>query len=561
MLSERILAGNLVRLACQRHIDDLEAGADRGLVFDEASADFALQFFPTLRHSKGEWARRRFELEPWQQFIVGSLFGWLRDDGLRRFTTAYLEVARKNGKTTVLGGVGLLMFAEDDEEGAEVYAAATKKDQAKILHEAAERMVLRSPGLAKRVHVYRNNMSILETASKMAPLGADSETLDGLDVHCAIVDELHAHPNGGLYEVLDTGTGARRQPMIVAITTAGSDQSSFCWEQHQIAEKILRGQLQDDSLFTYIAGLDEGDDWDDERVWIKANPNLGVSVKLDRLRQKAAQAKMSPRLQNGFRRLRLNQWVRAETRFLDLARWDACAGEALPLEIELRHTGHQCLAGLDLASKTDVAAFVAIWPTEEIREDENGDSEVVIVYDVACRFWIPKDNLEERVRDHRVPYDVWSEEGWVTLTEGDVIDYRAIERDVLEFHEKHPIRECAFDRWGATAVSNDLQGEDVTMVQFGQGYGSMSAPTKELEVLVLGRRLRHGGHPVLRWMADNLEVKSDPADNIKPVKPAHNQAGKKIDGMVALIMAIGRALTPTEEEEPSVYEKRGLLWV
>ncbi len=545
-------AGKLVRLACERHLADLDHGDARGLRFDADAGQVALVFFTLLRHSKGEWAGQPFALEPWQQFIVAALFGWKRADGTRRFRTAYVEVARKNGKTTLLAGIGLLLMVADGEPGAEIYAAATKRDQARIVYDEARRMVRGCPSLARRCRVPKGNagnITMESTASKFEALGADADTLDGLNVHGALIDELHAHPKPDLYEVLETATGARRQPLLVSITTAGSDQTSFCWEMHEVSERVLMGVIDDDSIFAYIAALDEDDDWTDESVWIKANPNLDVSLKRDKLREEVEAAQATPRKQNAVRRLRLNQWTRATTRFLDLKRWDLCAGELMPAEIERANVGRACFAGLDLATTTDVAAFVAVWPPE--KEGER--------WDVACRFFIPGANIVDRTKEHRVPYDQWEHEGWLQATEGDVIDYHEIRETILAFAEAHPITELAFDRWGSTAIANDLQDEGLTMVQFGQGYASMSPPTKDLERLVLQGSLQHGGHPVLRWMADNLEVANDPAGNIKPRKPGHKMSHKKIDGMVALVMALARALHGVPEDVRSVYEERGVL--
>ena len=553
VLAGREVAGKLVRQACARHFHDLETADERGLFFDQFEVQRWLDFFALLRHSKGEWAGQPFELGRWQQFIVGSVFGWRwLDDGTRRYKTAYNEIARKNGKTTLLAGVGLGGLVIDGEPGAEVYAVATKRDQARIVFEEADRMVKRSESLSKKVNPFRTSLAVDSTASKFEPLGADHNTLDGLNTHMGLIDELHAHKTAALYEVIETSTGARRQPLMFAITTAGSDQTTVCWEQHEYAEKILSGVLEDDSFFAFIATIDEGDRWDDPGVWIKSNPNLGVSVKVDKLREEVDQAKATPRKQNACRRLRLNQWTRAETRLLDLDVWDAGAGELLPLEIERKNEGRPCWAGLDLSSTTDVSAFVAVWPPEDPETDP---------FDVACRFWIPGADLEQRVIKHRVPYDQWVQDGWVLATDGEVIDYRAIVEEILGFREKIPIHELAFDRWGSTAISNELTDEGLVMVQFGQGYGSMSSPTKELERLVISKMIRHGSHPVLRWMADNLEVSTDPAGNIKPKKPDHTKSSKKIDGMVSLIMGLSRAMVgeTAEPEQESVYRTRGAL--
>lgn len=363
-----IPAGDLVRLAAERHLSDLDTGHERGLRFDDEAADRAISFFPLLRHSKGEWAGTPFALEPWQEFIVGSLFGWKRADGLRRFRTAYLSVARKNGKSTLVAGIGLYLAFFDDEPGAEVYAAATKRDQAKITWSEAQRMVQRTPGLSGRIKAYQNNLHNVETASKYEPLSADYNSLDGLNVHGAVIDEYHAHPNGNVADVLESATGARRQPLIIYTTTAGHDNESACHQFDQYIQSVLEGTVQDDAIFGFIARPDEDDSWDDPVAWAKANPNLGVSVKLDDLERQCDRAKNIPREQNEFRRKRCNEWTEQADRWLDLALWDGCADrpECTP--------GRRCFAGLDLSTTTDLSALAMLFP--------NGDGS----YELDMRF-------------------------------------------------------------------------------------------------------------------------------------------------------------------------------
>lgn len=550
VLSGKRVAGDLVRQACQRHLDDLEGGAERGIRFDAEDAAIALEFFRLLRFSTGEWAGKPFWLEPWQQFIVASLFGWKREDGTRRFRTAYAEMARKNGKSCLLAGVGVYMLVADGEPRAEVYSAATKRDQAKIIWEEAKQMVKRSPSFAGRVFASMRNLSVGATGSKFEPLGADKDTLDGLNIHCALVDELHAHKNPGLYEVLSTATGARRQPMVISITTAGSDKTRICWEQHEYSTRVLSGVIEDDSFFAFIAALDKDDDWTDESVWEKANPNLGVSAKIETLRDDVRSALASPRKQNEIRRLKFNEWTRAETRFLDAAKWEACAGDLTPSELEELHDGEPCWAGLDLSSTTDITAFVMVWPPAK----PGG------TFDVAARFWIPAAGIEERERKAHVPYQYWVEQGWIEATEGDVIDYGFVYEEILRCDERHQIASVYYDRWNSLKIATELADAGILMVKFGQGSVSMNAPCKELERLVMCGGLRHGGNPVLSWMADNLEVKTDAGGNLKPMKPDYRQSAKKIDGMSALLNAIG-AVTAMDgsPQEPSVYEERGIL--
>ena len=343
VLSGRVVVGQRVRQAVERHVGDLRSAKDRGLRFDPKAAERVLKFFGFLHHSKGEWAGRPFVLSPWQVFILWVVFGWKRADGTRRFRTAYIEIGRKNGKSTLAAGVALYLFAADQEPGAEVYTAATKRDQARIVHSEAIRMVQSSPGLQRFIDIFKDNLSMLRTNSKYEPLGADADTMDGLNVHGAIIDELHAHKTRNLWDVLETATGARRQPLIFAITTAGFDRQSLCWQQHDYAEKVLDRIVSDDTHFAFVAALDSEDDWTDRAAWIKANPNLGVSVKPESLEEQCVKAESLPSAQNAFRRLRLNQWTEQSERWIDLAVWDEGAIAVDPEALRRR----RCFGGLD----------------------------------------------------------------------------------------------------------------------------------------------------------------------------------------------------------------------
>lgn len=536
-ISGKVVVGHLVRLACERHVRDLKHGAERGLYFDVRAAQRAIDFYGFLRHSKGEFGGKVFVLSPWQIFIVYSLFGWRRAGGTRRFRVAHVEVARKNGKTTLWCGIGLYMLFADGEPGAEVYCAATKKDQARLLFHEAERMRKSSPSLKKRVQSFRDNLSIVATASKFEPLGADSDTLDGLNVHCALVDELHAHKTRDLWDVLDTATGARRQPLMAAITTAGFNRLSICYKQNEYGQKVLEGVLEDDSFFIYIATIDKDDDWEAEKNWAKANPGLGVSVNVDDLRRKAKKAKDEPSALNAFLRLHLNVWTQQDTRWMPLDKWNACAGfpmvgkdpKSLEAEVLEMLAGRECYGALDLSSKIDLTAYVKVFPP----------TEALPKYVAICRFYMPEDNVAERVKKDRVPYDVWIREGFITATPGNVVDYDFIEADVLRDAARFEFKEIAFDPYNATQVAVRLGKESLTMVEFRQGFLSMNEPTKELMVVVINKTLAHLSNPVLRWMAANMVVKQDEAGCLKPNK---DKSQEKIDGIVALIMGLGRAI-------------------
>jgi phage terminase large subunit-like protein len=544
VLQERTVVSRRVRQAVKRHVEDLETGKSRGLRFDKRAAARVLDFFSLLRHSKGEWAGEPFVLSPWQAFILWVLFGWKRPDGTRRFRTAYIEIARKNGKSTLAAGVALYLFAADREPGAEVYTAATKRDQARIVHGEAIRMVQSSPALGRFIDIFKDNLSMIRTASKYEPLGADADTMDGLNVHGAIIDELHAHKTRNLWDVLETATGARRQPLIFAITTAGFDRQSVCWQQHDYGEKVLDRVIEDDAYFAFIAALDPEDDWTDHTVWIKANPNLGVSVKPENLEEQCAKAQSLPAAQNAFRRLRLNQWTEQSERWIDLAVWDEGA-EDVNVQSLLKR---RCFGGLDLSSTTDLSSFVLIFPPDEENPEEP--------WQILCRLWMPAENVRRRVDRDRVPFDVWIRQEFIEATEGNVIDYDVIRKRIHQDRDLYDIREIAFDRWNATQLCSQLTSDGLEMVPFGQGFASMAAPTRELEKLIVGRQLIHGGHPVLRWMASNVAIKQDAAGNLKPDKA---KSSDRIDGIVALTMAIGRAIV--QSEPTSVYEHRGVRWI
>jgi phage terminase large subunit-like protein len=542
VLSGKQTACRWVRLACERHRRDLETGAERGLWFDEAAAKMVIAFFTLLKHSKGEWAGRPLMLEPWQQFVLWNIFGWKREDGTRRFRTAILEVARKNGKTTMAAGIGLFLLVADGEPGAEIYSAATKRDQARLSHAEATRMAKASAQLRREVRIFKDNIHIPDTASKFELLGADSDTMDGLNVHGAIVDEIHAHKTRDTWDLLETATGARRQPLMFGISTSGFDRQSLFWTQHEYTQKVLDGVIEDDTWFGAIYTIDEGDDWEDETNWIKANPNLGVSKKWDDMRCKAARAREMPAALNAFQRLELDIWTQAETKWMNIEHWRACGGAVDGDGLR----GRTCYGGLDLSSTTDVTALVLVFPPQA--EDDS--------YQVLCRFFIPEDSMHDRSRRDRVPYDAWVRQGFMTATPGNVVDYDFILQQVKDDVEAFDLRQIAFDRWGAAKIQSQLMelGGEEFMVQFGQGFASMSAPMKELEKLVLGHKLAHGNNPVLTWMADNLVAREDPAGNIKPDK---EKSIEKIDGIVALIMALDRA-TRHEPPKRSIYEQRGL---
>lgn len=520
VLAGDVPAGELVRLACERHMADIKDGHLRGLRFDDDAADRAIAFFTYLKHSKGEWAGTPLVLEPWQQFIVGSLFGWQRG-GTRRFRTAHVEVPRKNGKSTLAAGLGLYLAFFDGEGGAEVYAAATKREQAKIVWAEAKRMVQGSPDISKRVQALAHNLHQPTTASKFEALGRDADSMDGLNIHAAIVDELHAHPNRDMVDVLETATGSRRQPLIFYITTAGHDQASVCWEKRNYARLVLEGVTDDDTLFAFIATIDKGDAWDNPATWVKANPNYGVSVKPEDLERKAKRATELPSEQNAFRRLHLNEWTEQAERWIDMRQWDTC--DATPQIAP----GDTIFCALDMASTIDLSAAVGL------RIASDG------YVDVLCRFWRPQDTIIEAEKRDGVPYRQWADEGYLELTEGTMMSDSDIAADLLDWVAPYQVTEFPFDMWNARGAAARIEQAGATVVAMAQGFQTFSAPCHLLEGLLADGKLRHGGHPILRWMAAQVMVQHGPNDAIRPFKP--KGSGIRNDGIVALLMALARA--------------------
>lgn len=744
-------------MACRRHLRDLKEGAKRGLTWNASLAVFYIEFFRLLRHSKGEWARRPFELQPWQKFVVGSVFGWIRKDGTRRFRTVYEELPRKQGKSTKLAGIGLIGLVADDEPGAEIYTAATRRDQARIIFDEAKRMVTASPELRKKLGIFKLNLSIDATASKFEPLSSDERTLDGLNPHIVLIDELHKHKSRALLDVLDTALGSRRQPLLWVITTAGDDDPESVYAtENAYAVNVLEGVVEDDSAFVFITTIDTkphdevlrdvtalkqldetcncgnvphtliekltseacanhaidaggkktrraaapiiptdpttqrgyarpattgllsmptrleesgltpprssgpeitrtdvgkltpdtersqtqnekasspgagqttefpkpnttsdtpssrdaagsaarkpdlyawitstvckgfgdfsaenairesvfleilrniyfahsptcaahearlargglvitvpADRWDDPKAWAKANPNLGVSVKLDDLKRQAAKAKKSPSAQAAFKRLRLNVRTASASQAIDLDVWRKNSGGRFdPATMR----GRRCYGGLDLSSKVDISAWVKLFPPigEETRSR------------VVARFWMPADTVADKSDRDKVQYQRWIDDGWIEPTGGNVIDHNEIQAAILEDHRTHELLALAYDPWNATQLAVGLQNDGVEVFEFIQGIRSYTAPTKELGALLLAGKLDHGDNPVLAWMASNLMVTMR-GDN-KEVMPSKKHSRGRIDGMSGLIMAIGRSLL---DNEPTPYsDGRGLL--
>ncbi len=532
-----ITTGQLVQLCCQRFVNDYDASRDPEFpyYFDADAAQHALSFFGFLRHLKGEWAGQPFKLQGWQAFVVASVFGWCRrTDSTRRYRVAMVETARKAGKSTLAAAVGLYLFCADGEPGAEVCTASTKRDQSRIVHSEAVRMVASSPHLRGQIQTFKDRLVMEEGASTYVPLGQDADTLEGLNLHGFIADEVQSWTNRKLWDVLITSTGARRQPLAFAISTAGAGRTNLLWTLHQHAIAVLEGREADPTLFAYIATPDPGDDPFDTASWQKANPGLGITVKYENLAEQAEVAKQIPSQLNSFLRYRLNVWTEQHTEWIPMTLWDENAVVIDYTALENR----ECIGGLDLGSTRDLTALVLLFP-----EKDGG-------YIVLPHFWMPEANVQRRVVTDRVPYDVWIRQGLVKTTEGNSCDYDVLHADICELSEKYRISQIGFDRWNATQLVTQLQSDGANMVPVGMGYASMSAPTRECEKLLLNRRLHHDGNEVMRWMMGNVAIKTDPAGNQKPDR---ERSTEKIDGVSAMLLGLARCIV-TDFTSGSVYD-------
>lgn len=528
--------GKYERLAYERHERDLAlanqpGGHPKGFWFDATAGERVIRFVEGYcRHFEGEWAGRPLTLEEWQRFVLRAVFGWKRADGTRRFRIAYEEVPRKNGKSTSIAAVADYLTFGDNEPGAQVYATATKEDQAKIVWNAGLKMVKSSPDLRRFATLRQKSIVCEQLGAFFKPLGSDSDTLDGLNPHGHICDELHAHKTRGMWDVMLTAMGARRQPLTFVITTAGVyDPEAIGWIQHEHAIKVLDGTVEDDEFFAVIFAADVNDDYADPATWAKANPNIGVSVKPDYLASMCQKAQQQPSFLNTFLRLHLNLWTQQAERWIPMEKWNACDVDCTRAEIEAREQALVkaiCYGGLDLSQKLDISALVLWFPE---------------THDLVSRFYCPEATIMERSQKDRVPYDAWARDGWLTATPGSSIDYEFILADIRAMAARYALQQLAFDPWNANQMATTLIGEfgEEFMVETRQGYQSLSEPSKEFERLIVEGQMRHGGHPVMRWMVSNVALRRDPNENIAPDK---SKAAGRIDGVVASIMALGRAI-------------------
>jgi len=542
-----VIARRWVRAACQRHLDDLASGA---FVFDAAAANRVCIFASAMPHTKGEWARRgeRIKLEPWQIFVLASMFGWKRADGRRRFRTVYLEVSRKNAKSTLLAVIALYLLACDGESGAEVYSAATTRDQAKIVFGAAKAMAHKEPEFRERfgVQCWKDSVVVEATDSTLRALSAEANTLDGLSPHGAIVDELHAHRTREVWDVLETGTGSRSQPLLVAITTAGSNRAGICYEVRGYLTRVLNTTLHahggmgyrvegdsvsDDTFFGLIYTLDDDDDWQDESVWLKSNPNLGVSVYLDDLRRQAIKASHVASAQPNYLTKRHNIWVNADAAWMDMLAWEKASTSDMEIE-ECR--GWECTFGLDLASKTDVASLVMLF-----RRDGE--------YRLFSRHWLPEDAVGS---SDAAAMAGWAENGHLTATDGNVMDHERVRFEIAELAAEYKPVAIGYDPGFDRVIPQSLANDGFPMVEVRSTTANFSEPMKRAEALVRGGSVRHDGNPVMTWMVSNVVAHRNRGDMIYPTK---ERAEAKIDGAVAWFLALA-----VEDSSPrSIWETRG----
>lgn len=513
--------------------------------YDKKKADHAVAFIQNLKHTKGKWDGKPFFLLPWQEQIVRDIFGIVNAEGKRQFRSAYIEIPKKNGKSELAAAIALYLLYGDGEASAEVYSCANDRSQASIVFDVAKRMVEKSPALLKRSKIAAATKRIVNyrNAGFYQVLSAETGTKHGLNISGLVFDEIHAQPNRKLYDVMTKGSGdAREQPLFFIITTAGTDKESICYELHTKALDIMNGRKIDHSFYPVIYGLSDEDDWNDEANWYKANPSLGYTISIDRVRDAYRDALENPAEENVFKQLRLNIWTNSTVVWIPEHIYERGNLPINPAELE----GRDCYAGLDLSSTSDITALVLVFPPRTENEK----------YIVLPFFWLPEETLELRCRRDHVLYDVWQRQGYILTTEGNVIHYGFIERFIERLGEKYHIIEIAYDRWNATQMVQNLEDMGFTMVPFGQGFKDMSPPSKELYKLLMEGNINHGSNPVLKWMAQNVVMRQDPAGNIKPDK---ERSVEKIDGIVALIMGLDRCIRSAPAT--SVYDERGILFI
>ena len=576
-INQKIKVCKATYLAIKRHLEDIEKSKDKDypFYFDEEEATRPITFIQSLVHTKGEWANKNIELEPWEQFIIASIFGWRRkENNFRRYKKAYVQVSRKNGKTTFASGIGNYCLFCDREAGAEIYYIATKKDQAKIAWSESERQIRKAKALNKEAITYKQTSTIIkknDTASKSKPLGKDSSTEDGLNPHLVIVDEYHAHPDNELLNVLESGMGARRQPLTFIITTAGFDKTSVCYKEYEYAKQILNNSLSNDEYFCIIYEPDDVKD-----VWVfmseykekinknedvskqeelinniifQANPNLDISVKNSYLKSRLFEGLDKPIQRVDILTKNLNVWTQASEVWISSERW-LKSYHNQDINIDALKGKKACI-GLDLATTRDIAAYSLCFYRADDEEP----------YILLPRFFMPKANIRQRSKEDKVPYELWASQGLITLTDGDIIDFDIIEASILNDAKNYEIIEIAYDPWKAIEIVTHLEKEGFKLQQIKQSFavGGLSEGTSLFEKVIDERKLIHGNNPVLNWMINCCEVKTDGRDNYLPVKPDRRRTYKRIDGVVASIMALHVVIKNHFENTKSIYENQGVF--
>ncbi len=565
--------GRLERLAYQRHVEDQASAPERGLWYDREAADFYERIFADyLVLTEGEWAGRPFILEPWQRFCVRQIFGWmslpagmtaevaesigtarsvrgritqrLKAGIVRRFRRALIEVPKKNGKSPFAAALSVILLAFDGEPGAQVFSAATKRDQAGIVFRHASMMVKQSPELRKRLRVYRKSITFDATNSFLQPISSDADTEDGSNLHGGILDELHRHKNRDLVDLFLNSGASRRQPLVIAITTAGDGAESVWREWREYGESVVEGVLPGDGYFVFVAAADPEDDWADEDTWRKANPNYGVTVKPENMRELCESAKATPAQRASFQRLRLNRATSMAQKWINMDQWRRCS--EIPALPDGALSGRRCWIGIDLSRTIDLTAIVALFPPAP--EDR--------YWRVLTWPYVPSERVWDRTKQDRVPYASWVASGHLEATPGDVVDYAWLAERVKDICENYDVVEICYDPWNAMKFVTDLQADGLRkFVEVRQGHRTLSPAVKEIERLVAQGLMAHGDHPVLNWCASNVIVRPDANENLVPDKA---KSTERIDCMVALITAMSRALQAIKPRR-SVYEDRGLL--
>jgi phage terminase large subunit-like protein len=564
--SGAIIAGKYVRLACRRHIQNIENQESLGIIWRPDLAQKVFEFFLKFLSVEANNEAIGFNLEPFQKFIVGSLFGWLNVDGSRRYRDAYIEIGKGNGKTPMAAGIGIKGLIADGELSPEIYSAATMRDQASICFKDAVRMVQRSPQLAAVIEERVGSLNYEPKGGIFRPLSSEHKALDGKRPHIAIIDELHEHPSSMVVDKMRLGIKRRRNPLILRITNSGDDITSVCWAEHEYSTKILEGSLFNESWFAYICCLDENDDFTDYRVWIKANPGLGTILPIKYLQDTVKSAQGMPTKRNIVKRLNFCIWTEQHSVWIPQEQWQACND---PIDYDSL-LDRECWAGLDLSSKLDLTALVLVFR----RPDESLDIELPdgpgekgeikkkrlnlnFSIDILPFFFIPESTMGEREREDRIPYRLWAEQGFIYPTPGNIIDYDFI-YDYFkdEIAPKYSVQQIGFDPYNAASFALNLQSEGFLMVEVRQGAQTMSEPSKIFQALIKGKKVRHGNHPVLNWNMSNIAAKEDKKENIFPYKQ-HEK--KRIDGGIASIIALSRMVATPMSGGTSVYESRGII--